>query len=516
MNAPNPFLEKASVGQKMMEKRASGILLHITSLPSKYGIGDLGPEAYKFANFLTRARQNYWQVLPLSPPSPRKNLYSPYNCLSAFAGNTMFISPDLLYRQGFLTRTEIQDRPVFPEASIDYSLAISYKTKLLNAAFERFKSMPGKHSYELFCSESESWLEDFALFIALLQHFRPVSWYSWPPEFRDKRKQILKFAKTRLQDSIERQKFLQYLFFEQWFSLKQYCNKRGIQIIGDIPIYVAYDSVDVWANPRIFKLTKTKKLRAIAGVPPDFFSRSGQLWGNPVYDWKALQDTGYRWWIQRIKHNLTLFDIIRLDHFRGFIAFWQVPANHKTAMDGKWVAGPKEDFFEKLFKHFHNLPIIIEDLGYITSDVRAFIEKFSLSGMRIILFAFDEDFATNPHCLHNHVKNCVIYTGTHDNNTARGWFEKEARPESKRRLFGFLGHRVSTTQVPWELIRLAMSSVGNVVILPIQDVLGLGEQARMNRPAKVRGNWVWRLRPGQITPAVTKKLARLTQTYDRG
>jgi 4-alpha-glucanotransferase len=498
-----------------MKKRASGILLHITSLPSKYGIGDFGPEAYRFADFLARARQSYWQVLPLNPPSFARNPHSPYNCLSAFAGNTLLISPELLYRQGFLTRKDIQDRPAFPEAQMDYRFVTSYKAKLLNAAFERFKGMPEEADYKSFCLENEAWLEDYAEFTAMHQHFRNRLWCNWPAELRDRKKHALKSMKTQLQPVIEREKFLQYLFYSQWFSLKHYCNKHGIEIIGDIPIYVAYESSDVWSHPEIFKLTRTKKPRVIAGVPPDFFSRTGQLWGNPIYDWKVLRNAGYSWWIRRIKHNLSLFDIVRIDHFRGFIAYWQIPAGSKTAVNGRWVGGPKEDFFNTLFKHFPSLPAIAEDLGYITSDVRAFIEKFQLACMRVLLFAFDGDSATNPHYPHNHVKNSVVYTGTHDNNTVKGWFKKEAKPEQRRKLFGYIGRKVSADRVSWELVRLAMSSVGDATIIPMQDVLGLGEQARMNKPATIRGNWRWRLRPGQIAPSIGKKLAKLTEVYGR-
>jgi len=297
--------------------------------------------------------------------------------------------------------------------------------------------------------------------------------------------------------------------------LKCYCNHRGIEIIGDIPFYAAYESADVWAHPEIFRLNKAKKPLYLAGVPPDYFSRSGQLWGNPVYDWKTLKDKGYSWWKSRIEYNLRLFDIVRIDHFRGFFAFWQVPTPAKTAIGGRWVAGPKADFLEKCLKDISARAIIVEDLGHITSDVREFIEKFHLRGMRVLMFGFERDNATNPHYLHNHIKNSVVYTGTHDNNTVRGWFEKEARPSQKRTLSDCLGHRVSADKVHWELIRMAMSSVGNVVIVPMQDVLGLGAEARMNRPATVRGNWCWRLCPSQITSSITRRLAKLTRTCVR-
>jgi 4-alpha-glucanotransferase len=499
----------------MPESRASGILLHITSLPSEYGIGDFGPEAYKFVDFLARARQSYWQVLPLNPPTLTENPYSPYNCLSAFAGNTMLISPELLYRQGLLSKKYIQEKPDFPEGRLDYRTVISYKTKLLDAAFERFRVAAIDPDYRVFCSENTSWLEDFAIFAALRRHFRPRVWCNWPLGLRDRNKQVLGPVKSRMKDAIDREKFLQYIFFQQWFSLKDYCNRQGIEIIGDIPFYVAYDSADVWAHARMFRLTRTKKARVVGGVPPDLFSRTGQLWGNPVYDWQALRKTGYRWWLQRMEDNLTLFDIVRLDHFRGFIAYWEVPARCKTAVNGRWVDGPKEDFFDKLFESVPAARIIVEDLGYITADVRAHIKKYGLASMKVLQFAFDGEPDTNPHWLSNHVKNSVVYTGTHDNNTVRGWFEKEANVVQKRNLFALLGRDVPADKVHWELIRLAMSSVGNIVIIPMQDVLGLGQVARMNRPATVRGNWCWRLRPRQVNSRRARKLAELTEACGR-
>ncbi len=497
-----------------MQKRASGILLHITCLPSKYGIGDFGPQAYSFADFLARARQSYWQLLPLNPISPRDN-YSPYNCMSTFAGNTLLISPQLLYRRGLLNKKHIQDCPVFPKARVNYHLVDSYKTKLLDAAYQQFNRLPTDSKYEQFCSRNESWLEDYAAFAALHRHFRPRPWCNWPAELRDRKKNALKSVETALHDAIEREKFFQYLFFTQWFSLKRYCNKRGIGIIGDIPIYPAYDSADLWSHPHIFRLTGTKKPRFIAGVPPDLFSRTGQLWANPVYNWKALKDTNYSWWFKRISHCLNLFDIVRLDHFRGFVACWQVPAGRRTAVNGRWVKGPGEVFFRRLFRRFPASRFIAEDLGYITDEVRALIDKFALTGMKVLQFAFEGDSIENPHCPRNYPKNFIVYTGTHDNNTIKGWFKKEAKPEQKKNLFDCIGRRVTADKLHWELIRLAEASAADRVIIPAQDILGLGEQARMNCPASGKGNWVWRLQPQQLTPSVGRKLAKLTEIHGR-
>lgn len=499
-----------------MKKRASGILLHISSLPSRYGIGDLGPQAYKFAEFLVRSKQGYWQILSLNPLTLTENPFSPYNCLSAFAGNTLFISCELLYRKGFLTKKEIQDKADFPEGFVDYRLVNAYKNKLFNTAFGRFNGKAKEAAFEGFCLENKRWLEDYAVFVALRRRFQNRLWCSWPAGLRDREKQVLKTAKAELKDDIKREKFLQYIFFEQWFSLKKYCGERGIKFIGDIPFYVAYDSADVWANPGMFKLTKGKEPRYISGVPPDLFSSTGQLWGNPVYDWQSLKKTGYDWWIQRVGHNLTLFDKVRIDHFRGFVSFWQVLAKSKNAVKGKWIKGPGEDFFGKLSKKFAVSSFIAEDLGYITDDVRELVEKFQFAGMKVLQFAFDGEAGTNPHSLENHLKNAVVYTGTHDNNTVKGWFSKEARLKQKERLFQCIGYKVSETQIHWELIRLVMSSVCDTAILPMQDVLGLDERARMNRPARIRGNWRWQLKPGQLKVSTAKKLAGLCETYDRG
>jgi 4-alpha-glucanotransferase len=438
----------------MKKHRGSGIQLHITSLPSKYGIGDFGPEAYKFADFLAKAGQSYWQVLPLNQVSSKDN-YSPYSGLSSFAGNVLLISPELMYRRGLLTKKDISDIPVFAAAKVNFRKVYSYKIRLLKRAFENSKI---DSSYE---------------------------------------------------------KFLQYIFFEQWFTLKKYCNRHGIKIIGDIPFYVASNSDDVRKYPDIFKLTKAKKPRFIAGVPPDYYSRTGQLWNNPVYDWKVLKKTGYLWWIWRIKHSLAMFDIVRLDHFRGFFAYWQVPAKHKTAANGKWVKGPGEDFLKKLFRHFSKSCFIAEDLGFITADVRNAIEKYDLTSTKVLLFAFGGGSASRLHLPANYQKNSVVYTSTHDSNTARGWFEKEADHIQKKKLFEYISRPVPASQVSWELIHLAMKSVSDTVIVPIQDVLGLGANGRMNRPATVKGNWQWRLGKGELKPAIIKKLAQLTRLSNR-
>jgi len=498
----------------MKNKRASGVFLHITSLPSKFGIGELGSQAYQFAELLAQAGQSYWQVLPLCPTA-RIHHYSPYSSLSAFAGNSLLISGELLYRDGFLAGKELQNIPQFPEGRIDYYHVVQHKTKLFDSAFERFKSKPKKPDYLSFCSENAGWLDDFAIFSALRKLFQFKAWCDWPKDLKNRKSKALESVKEKLRDRIEREKFLQYIFFRQWFSLKNYCNRRGIRIIGDVPIYVAYDSADVWAHPEIFKLTAEKKRRFVSATVPDYFSRTGQIWGHPVYDWRELKRKGYYWWIQRIRHNLFLFDMVRIDHFRGFVAYWQVRAGAKTAANGKWVKGPAENFFKELFKHFRRSRFIVEDLGHITPRVREYIKKYRLRCTRVLLFAFDGDSAKNPHLPENHVKNCVVYTSTHDSNTVRGWFDNEAKPQQKKKLFDYLGHKAAADKIHLEFIRLASSSAAEIVIIPVQDLLGLGQQGRMNRPATNRGNWSWKLKFGQITPTATEELAKLTVIHGR-
>jgi len=499
----------------MLNKRASGILLHVTSLPSEYGIGDLGPEAYKFIDFLVRSGQNYWQILPLNHTTGRTG-HSPYNCSSSFAGNPLLLSPVLLYRAGLLKKSEIREAPSFSRTRVDYSRVFAYKESLFESAFDRFrKRSESEDAYERFKTENTFWLDDFGTFICLQDRFNKGGWHAWPSYARDRHGKQFRKVKTQLRAAIEKQFFLQYLFYKQWTTLKRYCVRRGIKIVGDIPIYVVYDSPDVWAHPEIFKLDRYKKPKYIAGVPPDYFSRTGQLWGNPVYDWQALEKTKYGWWMERIRHNMKMFDLVRIDHFRGLIGYWQVPAGHRTAKHGRWIEGPGDAFFKVLFRHFPKAPFIAEDLGYITADVREVIARFSLPTMKVLQFAFDGEPAENPHIPHNYIENCIVYTGTHDNNTTKGWFQKEASTEQKKRLREYLGFRVCSDEIHWQFIRMAMSSVAKLAIIPAQDILGLPETARMNRPASKKDNWLWRLKPGQLGAPLAGKLKRLTETYAR-
>jgi len=497
-----------------MTIRASGILLHISCLPARFGIGDMGPWAYRFADFLYETRQTYWQIIPLTPPNPVH--YSPYHSPSAFAGNSLLISPEVLVQEGLLDASAVESIPSFPEDRVNYPLVFQFKEQLICKAYERFRTA-STHTSECaeFCDANAGWLEDYGLFRALSTRFQDRVWGEWPEQFRDRNPEALARASEELRDAIDKEKFVQYLFFKQWSALKTYCNRKGIQIIGDLPVYIDYNSADVWTHPELFKLDPLKRPYVVAGVPPDYFSSTGQLWGHPIYDWDALKRSGYSWWLDRIQHNMAQCDLIRIDHFRGFLGFWEVPASEKTALNGKWVDGPGSNFFEAMLRRFPSLRIIAEDLGVITPDVREAMCRFGFPGMKVLLFAFGEDFAANPYIPHNIPRNSIVFTGTHDNNTAKGWFRREATPEDRKRFFTYIGRETGEDEVAWEMCRLAMMTVADTVILPIQDILGLAEEARMNTPSRKQGNWLWRLSPNLITEQVIRKLRLITETYGR-
>ncbi|MFA7198790.1 MAG: 4-alpha-glucanotransferase [Methanoculleus sp.] len=497
-----------------MNRRASGVLLHITSLPSAYGIGDLGPAAHRFVDLLSQAGQRFWQILPLNPTCPVFS-NSPYQGTSAFAGNTWLISPEQMVADGFLAPEDIADPPGFPEDRVDYQAVLDYKNGIFDKAFARFKEHGPDFRYKDFAADNVSWLDDYAIFVALKEEFAGRVWGDWPAGVRDRREEALRKYGTELADRIFREKFLQYVFDHQWGVLKNHCRMRHLQIIGDIPIYLTYDSVDLWANPGLFKLDEQKKPAAVSGVPPDMFSETGQLWGNPVYNWDAHREQGFAWWESRIDRTLTLVDRLRLDHFRGFVQFWEVPAGEETAQNGRWVDAPGWDLFSLLARSRSCLPIIAEDLGHITSDVHEMMGHFGFPGMKILTFGFAGDVAKNPHAPHNITKNCVAYTGTHDNNTVRGWFEHETSEEQKNLLFRYIGGSVSADETHRILIRLAMLSPANTVIIPMQDILALGEEARMNRPGTMEGNWEWRLRPEQAGEEGIREFAEVTGIYGR-
>ncbi len=498
-----------------MGKRGSGILLHITSLSSPYGIGDLGAGAYKFADLLAETNQSFWQILPLNQTCEAYG-NSPYSSFSAFAGNTLLISPDLMVEHGILSKSDVENHPAFPEERVDYRTVTRYKDGILRTAFDKNRdNLANDHEFNRFCNENSHWLDDYGLFISVKRHFNKVDWGKWPKELKDRREEAIREWKERLWETILMEKFHQYIFYNQWSLLKDYCESRNILIIGDLPIYVNYDSSDVWANPEIFKLNEEKIPAFIAGVPPDYFSSTGQLWGHPVYDWKVLRESKYLWWIKRIEHNLKCFHMFRLDHFRGFVGYWEIKADEKFATNGKWEEAPARDFFATILKYFDRLPIIAEDLGVITPDVREIMDLFGFPGMRVLLFAFGEDLPTNPYAPHNYIKNCVVYTGTHDNNTIKGWFKKETGAEDRERISGYIGRKVTERNIHWELIRLVMGSVADKVIIPMQDILGLGEKSRTNLPASSRGNWEWRFVTEGLSPVTKKKLSDMTRIYGR-
>lgn len=497
----------------MLTKRGSGILTHITSLPGKFGIGDFGPQAHKFVDFLKAAGQGYWQVLPLNPVGA---IYhgSPYSGLSAMALNTLLISPEVLHQEGLLSQEDLRSAAV-EDGAVDYAQVMKLKTSLLIKAAQKFLAGGKDARFDEFRHQQKGWLEDFALFVALHEAMGGSEWGEWPKELRDRQPEAMKKARQEYAEAIAVQEAMQYFAASQWRALKHYCNEQGVKIVGDIPIYVVYNSVDVWSHPELFKLDKAKRPAAVAGVPPDAFARQGQLWGMPVYDWDAAKKEGYQWWLARLAANRHLFDMVRLDHFRGFAGYWEVPASEETAVKGKWMPGPGEDFLGAVYKHIESPALIAEDLGIITPDVRELINKFRLPSMKVLLFAFEEGNRSSLFLPHNHMPNSVVYTGTHDNNTVRGWFEKDATKGDRRRLEDYTGHELTAETVSWEFIRMAMMSPSKLAIVPIQDALGLDAEARMNHPGRVRGNWKWRVESKDLSAGLAAKLQHVTDIYDR-
>ena len=497
----------------MVFPRSSGVLLHPTSFPSPYGIGDLGDEAYQFIDFLAASRQSLWQILPVGTPGHGN---SPYLAYSAMAGNPLLISLDQLRRVGLLTDEDLATVPEFPLDFVDFGKAEAFKEPLLRKAFEQFqvKGLDQSSNFTRFCKKESDWLDDYALFMALKAEHGGTPWIEWEESIQSRQAEAILEARGRLKKAIAYQQFLQYEFFRQWGMLKTYANDQGIQIIGDIPIYVAHDSSDVWGNPEKFCLNPdTRKPAVMAGVPPDYFSETGQLWGNPVYNWGQLEAAGFDWWVRRFEVLLELVDIIRIDHFRGLQAYWAVPEGEETAMNGSWVEAPGYDLLTKVKQELGQLPIIAEDLGVITPEVNALREQFRFPGMKILQFAFDSG-PGNPYLPFNFEgRNWVAYSGTHDNNTTVGWFENRA-PDAKAHVANYFG-QLSPDGIHWDLIRLAASSVANQAIFPVQDLLGLGEDARMNTPGLADGNWRWRYRSYSLSESVRDRLRQVTEYYGR-
>ncbi len=495
----------------MMSKRRSGILLHPTSLPGGFGSGELGKWAYKFVDFLAESGQRLWQVLPLGPPGYGN---SPYQCYSSMAGNPILVSLELLAEDGWIPREDLKEAPAFPTEKAVFEAALPFRWKMLRLAARRFFSTASEarvNEYSEFCREKKEWLDPFARFAALKEANGGVAWTDWQPGIEADPLEI------------EMQKFVQYEFFRQWLALRQYCRDRGILIIGDLPIFVAHDSADVWDNPGLFDLDSDGRPRTIAGVPPDYFSATGQLWGNPLYRWDVLEKTGYRWWLNRVRSMLELVDVTRIDHFRGFEKYYEIPGDAITAVNGRWMEGPGDGLFAALSREFGPLPFIAEDLGHITPEVHTLRDRWGFPGMRVLQFAFSDDNPADPFKPYNFIPNSVVYTGTHDNDTTAGWFNSadagdttrssdQARLERENALLYLAS---DGREIHWDFIRAALSSVANLAIFPMQDLLGLGTEARMNLPARQEGNWIWRLQEDQICPEAGRRLREMSRIYGR-
>ncbi|EXJ13976.1 4-alpha-glucanotransferase [Imhoffiella purpurea] len=495
--------------------RTSGILLHPTSLPGPYGIGDLGPSAYRFVDFLVQSGQGLWQMLPLGPTGYRD---SPYQCTSAFAGNPLLISPDLLIEAGWLGADDF-DVPEFPADRVDFGAVGAWKWELLQramAGFEARASEQDRRDYRHFCETHRDWLDDYAIYQALKIHHDLRPWTDWEADYRHRNPAALKQWAERHGADLEFQRFIQFVFFRQWADLRAYARARGVHLIGDMPIFVAHDSSEVWTHPEWFELDEGGHPTVIAGVPPDYFSSTGQRWGNPLYRWSALADDGYGFWIQRLRRVLELVDLVRIDHFRGFAGYWEIPAAEETAMNGRWIPGPGMDLFGALHAGLgQDLPLIAEDLGVITEDVEALRDRLELPGMAVLQFGF-EDLADgcgrSSFLPHNHRRQLAVYTGTHDNNTLLGWWaDRDEQTRHYVRVYlNSDGHEVN-----WDFIRSALASVANLALFPMQDVLGLGADACMNRPGTAEGNWMWRYREEMLGAPMTVRLRELCQLYGR-
>jgi len=497
----------------MTSNRKAGILLHITSLPSKYGIGDLGSNAYKFVDFLEASGQKLWQILPIGPTGYGD---SPYSCFSAFAGNHLFVSPELLLKDGLLNENDLSDIPEFNTTKTEFNKVKEFKNKLFKKAFERFTSEGSKFkdSFDTFCYENAFWLDDYAFYMSLKSSHNGDEWSKWEEELAKRDLDVLKTWSDNLKEEISFHKFVQFLFTDQWYKLKLYANNKDIKLVGDVPIFIAYDSSDLWGNKELFTIDENGKAISVAGVPPDYFSPTGQLWGNPLYKWKEMEKNNFNWWVKRVRHQLKYIDILRIDHFRGFDAYWEIPGGAPTAEKGRWVKGPGEKLFNKLKEELGELPIIAEDLGVITKSVNKLRDKFNFPGMNILQFAFGDGMETR-FLPHNFKKNSVVYTGTHDNDTTRGYFEKEKNNDNNiyshaQEYLNYFGDNLT-----FELIRTAYSSSADIVIIPMQDVLNLGSEARMNFPGTLGGNWEWRFTWEQIDENLASKYKRLTVLYER-
>jgi 4-alpha-glucanotransferase len=503
-------------------RRRSGILLHPTSLPGRYGIGDLGPEAFRFVDFLAETHQRVWQVLPLGPTGYGD---SPYQCFSAFAGNPLLISLDELRREGLLTEEDLGDAPAFPEESVDFGAVIDFKQPRLQKAYERFQATAdpsARDAFEAFRREQASWLADYALYATLKEEHEGRAWTTWEPELRDRQPASLERVRKDRAGAIRARELWQHLFARQWGRVHQACRARDIRVMGDIPIFVAHDSADVWAHPELFLLEKDGHPSVVAGVPPDYFSATGQLWGNPLYRWDVMARDGFAWWVERFRHTLRQMDLVRLDHFRGFESYWEIPGGAETAINGRWVKGPGAALFVALRDALGELPIVAENLGVITPEVEALRRQFGFPGMAILQFAWGTDPQGSTFIPHNLTRDVVDYSGTHDNDTTVGWWtagvgdstrtaaEVEEEHDYVRRYL-----RTDGSEIHWDFIRAVLASVADLAVVPLQDVLGLGNEARMNLPGRPGGNWRWRFRDGVLDAEVRRRLAEMTRLHGR-
>ncbi|MCX6285988.1 MAG: 4-alpha-glucanotransferase [Bacteroidetes bacterium] len=494
-----------------MNERASGILLHPTSLPGKYGIGTLGKAASNFIDFLSKAKQQYWQILPLGPTGFGD---SPYQCYSAHAGNPDLIDLDLLVSNHLLAHEDLASMPHFEDGAVNYEKVQKARLPLLFKAFHVFTANASdleKLAYRNFLKSHSAWLNDYALFRAIKEDSGNKPWYKWEKDLKTRNPEALKTIESRLAEQTDFHKFLQFVFFKQWTSIKDYAKKHKIRIIGDIPLYISLDSSDAWANPGEFEFDRELMPIRVGGVPPDYFSETGQLWGNPLFRWDIMKNNNYKWWMDRIRTNLTLYDVIRIDHFRGFAAYWAVPYEEKTAIKGAWIPGPGKEFFKALKNEFGDLPIIAEDLGVMTPDVEDLRDSFGFPGMKILEFAFDSSEA-NDYIPYSYIKNCIVYTGTHDNDTVVGWFKKASETD-RQQVLDYLDK--DGKDIHWSFVRLAWSSVAYKAIVPMQDLLGLDSAARMNLPGTTGGNWNWRAKEADFPNELANALASMTVLFGR-
>lgn len=493
--------------------RSAGLLFHITSLPSRFGIGDLGPGAYDFVQFLQSSGQRWWQILPLGPTS-QPQCYSPYSTRSAMAGNPLLISLEILADEGLLTQKELEKAAIDRRVQIDFTRVESVKREWLHIAFER-ADLTNDLNFKTFCEEEAYWLDEYALFAVLHNAYSDAPWYIWPEPFKLRNAQALATFVAEHRDQLLEEKWVQYVFFKQWKKLKMYCQELDVQILGDVPMYVGYDSADVWANPQLFSVNEGGSLRTVAGVPPDYFNAQGQLWGMPVYDWQALKREDYTWWISRLTHNCKLFDKIRLDHFRAFAAYWEIPSQDKTAKNGQWQPGPGRDFFTKVKAELGKLPFVVEDLGDIDDAVYELRDAFQLPGTKVLQFAFGDNMASSSHIPHHYDRNSFAYTGTHDNNTVVGWFNEELDDAAKKRLSQYTSITIDKTNIADIMLKTVYASVANTVIVPLQDLLSLSGMHRMNNPASTTGNWSWIAPHDAFSDNVKTKLRHYMELYDR-